>query len=157
LTFPEKVEEIQGKRYNQYLYDRWLQIVENYCIYRRLTICSDKLPALEGIRHEFQKHLNGDYILGLWKGDFLRGLPWYTERLETSRLVRHADQAPSWSWARWDGNTKFPIKILKDISDKTSVEILACESNIYGLQDPKDTGGHSQYEAGRCKNPWNKS
>jgi hypothetical protein len=50
---------------------------------------------------------NGEYLVGLWRDDFIRNLLWYVEVLESgnggpSRRPQNY-RAPSWSWASIDG------------------------------------------------------
>lgn len=39
-----------------------------------LTRPLDKLPALSGLAKVYRRHLQDDYLAGLWRGDLLRGL-----------------------------------------------------------------------------------
>lgn len=78
--------------------------MENYSV-RRLTISTDRLPALSGIATEFSKILNDSYVFGLWKSDLHLGLLWrQTRPTPTPPSVSSptAPGIPTWSWASLD-------------------------------------------------------
>ncbi|KAH6711612.1 heterokaryon incompatibility protein-domain-containing protein [Leptodontidium sp. MPI-SDFR-AT-0119] len=84
-------------------YDRWFKVVEEYSRLS-LTRQSDRLIALIGVATVFQAELGDDYLAGLWKGDFARGLLWHITRpvgTSTRHLTRRHETAfaPTWSWA----------------------------------------------------------
>lgn len=86
----------------------WQGIVVTY-VRRELTKGEDKLPALSGIAHEYSKRettLSGDYLAGLWSGDFLSQLLWFSKIWESARSPP-CYRAPSWSWASIDGEITF--------------------------------------------------
>jgi hypothetical protein len=105
------------------IYDWWISIIETYCIFRRLTFSSDKLPAILGLDIGFQKHLKDEYTSGFWRMDFRRSISWYTCKNKLNKVIRHETRAPSWSWARRDGNLRFLSKSLQIFEDY-SVELL---------------------------------
>ncbi|KAF2684195.1 hypothetical protein K458DRAFT_277262, partial [Lentithecium fluviatile CBS 122367] len=63
---------------------------------RLLTRQSDKEIVLSGIAEYFKSLLSEDYIIGLWKGDIILGLFWFTETSGDPQTLN--DIAPSWSW-----------------------------------------------------------
>jgi hypothetical protein len=97
-------------------YSLWYNIVEHYTR-RKLTVSSDKLPAISGVARAFSTYVKDEYAAGIWRGDMLRGLLWastdfegdfrpsdpYEGPLTTSTTYR----APSWSWASVDGVIRF--------------------------------------------------
>ena len=80
---------------------------------RSLTQWSDKLIAIYGVADALRNVFGGEYICGLWKEDFLKGLLWYVpvQPSEIDRLRNHPAYKsypacrvegytnPSWSWA----------------------------------------------------------
>lgn len=77
-------------------YQFWYTMMEQYSR-RQLTFDNDKLAALAGIIDEFKAHLKDDPVLGLWRGDMLKGLLWRTE--EATNRIECTGVLPSWSWA----------------------------------------------------------
>ncbi|KAK7417653.1 hypothetical protein QQX98_004474 [Neonectria punicea] len=67
---------------------------------RKLSVHSDKLPALSGIAKIFQGLLKDDYLAGIWKKSIHEGLCW-----QPLKCHKEFDEyrAPSWSWASVDG------------------------------------------------------
>lgn len=117
------------------IYREWYLILSNYCQNdRQLTKESDKLPALGGIPLLITKLTDDVYVAGLWLNDIHRGMLWVTSSPPT-RLRTH--RAPSWSWARWDGNleidgtSRYRIPRKKDMEVR-DLEIRLCGENKYG-------------------------
>ncbi|RYP18202.1 hypothetical protein DL765_004059 [Monosporascus sp. GIB2] len=85
----------------------WYRMVERYstCL---LTFDSDRLPAIEGIaQYAKAQGICAAYLFGLWRESLHQGLLW----LEISTVPETLSQGsslPSWSWARWKGEIKFP-------------------------------------------------
>jgi hypothetical protein len=77
------------------LYAVWDSICMEYSR-RLLTRHSDKEVALSGIAEYFKSLLSEEYIAGLWKGDLIPGLLWFTETSGDLQTLK--DIAPSWSW-----------------------------------------------------------
>jgi hypothetical protein len=122
LRFPNPTEKTSRMLLAE-IYDWWISIIETYCIFRRLTFSSDKLPAILGLDIGFQKHLKDEYTSGFWRMDFRRSISWYTCKNKLNKVIRHETRAPSWSWARRDGNLRFLSKSLQIFEDY-SVELL---------------------------------
>jgi hypothetical protein len=76
--------------------DNYYWLVRDYSS-RKLSYDSDKLPAFSGIAALIHPVLGGEYLAGIWSGDFRHGLLWYKEMRECRHTL--SNQAPSWSWA----------------------------------------------------------
>jgi hypothetical protein len=76
----------------------WQSWLWNYGA-RKLTLPSDKLPAISGIARLLAERLNDEYLAGLWRGSLIEGLLW--QGLGARRVQNY--RAPSWSWASVDG------------------------------------------------------
>lgn len=105
LSVAETQEDYIGVHYHQ----KWWDIVHQYSRLR-LTKEKDKLPAIGAIAERLQSHLNSQYIAGLWRERLPADLLWQRARTsqesrfiseirETATSTRHAERAPSWSWA----------------------------------------------------------
>lgn len=75
---------------------------------RKLTRSSDKLPALSGLASAFQAPELGAYIAGLWEGDLVYGLNWYSWKPRLENEAKNGEDyiAPSWSWASMPGHCR---------------------------------------------------
>ncbi|KAM0424952.1 hypothetical protein ACHAPT_009753 [Fusarium lateritium] len=80
----------------------YYSVVEHYSR-RKLTVASDKLPAIAGIASNLGPALGGEYLAGLWSDDIHRGLQWSSASVSVLDTFR----APSWSWASVDGPLSF--------------------------------------------------
>lgn len=88
------------------LYGFWYKAVEEYTR-RDLGVPTDKLPAISALAQVFRDLMAGDeYLAGIWRGDFLRGLLWST--YPTLTLSRPPSwRAPTWSWASHDNEVTY--------------------------------------------------
>ncbi|KAK4227172.1 heterokaryon incompatibility protein-domain-containing protein [Podospora fimiseda] len=80
--------------------DHWTEIREAYSM-RKLTVPTDKLPALSGLAREIQKKYKLEYLAGHWKDDDLfASLCWKPRpgQPEAHGCVTSPYIAPSWSW-----------------------------------------------------------
>lgn len=69
---------------------------------RKLTVATDKLPAMSGIAKLLKSHLEAQYIAGLWSNMLIEGLAWQgIGRRAPSSTTEYT--GPSWSWASYDG------------------------------------------------------
>jgi hypothetical protein len=86
----------------------WCSVVEDYTT-RKLTVESDKLPALEGLANYIAELTADQYCFGLWRASLDREMMWrtapYTDVNERRGRVR--GRAPTWSWASMDGRVYF--------------------------------------------------
>ncbi|KAH6876231.1 heterokaryon incompatibility protein-domain-containing protein [Alternaria rosae] len=88
------------------LYQFWSRLVHKYG-YRTVTFEKDRLPAIAGLARMVGETLQDQYLAGLWKGDLIYGLAWYSSGDMLSRgldvhirnIRERAYVAPSWSWA----------------------------------------------------------
>ncbi|KAK7961231.1 hypothetical protein PG988_012445 [Apiospora saccharicola] len=83
----------------------WYSLVEQYSA-RKLTMESDKLPALAGLAAYFAAHFpeghDSAYLAGLWRENMLAGLCWERNPERTQGTSPQSYRAPSWSWAATD-------------------------------------------------------
>ncbi|MCJ1405492.1 hypothetical protein MMC11_008720 [Xylographa trunciseda] len=74
---------------------RWYVILAEY-FRRKLTVVTDRLPAISGLAHEIEQQSKMEYKAGIWIQDLHLSLLWSVD----GRGLPHAQfQAPSWSWA----------------------------------------------------------
>jgi hypothetical protein len=117
----------------QKTYNMWLRLVEKYCIYRRLTFASDKLPAIAGLAAVFHQQAQDTYLAGIWRCDFVRGLFWSVEHNDYNKVTEHADRAPTWSWARWDGYIYFHLKYSEPLLTPYLATLLRYDIQPYNM------------------------
>ncbi|SPO07383.1 uncharacterized protein DNG_10077 [Cephalotrichum gorgonifer] len=121
--------------------DRYALLKEYYGIVtdfgdRRLTVHSDKLPALSGLAQRIHTALRGDYLAGLWSTDISGGLMWVKEMRWAKHVVPY--RAPSWSWAVTDDQFYFHDIDPSDADDPDKLRLLSSEiqskdkANCYG-------------------------
>lgn len=150
LSIGETQEDYMGVHYHQ----KWWDIVHQYSRLR-MTKEKDKLPAIGAIAERFQTYLNSQYIAGLWRDKLPADLLWQRARAsqesrfipeirETARSVRHADRAPSWSWASIsapveNGGVSFKISHCKASNRKLVSVIALCRTRL--------TPGQSEHDA----------
>ena len=61
----------------------WPKVIQGYSR-RKLTYEEDRLPAITGLAVEFQRHVGGNYLAGLWRPFLLEGLLWQACAVGTS-------------------------------------------------------------------------
>lgn len=66
---------------------------------KKLTLRTDKLPAIAGIASLYAEKIGEEYLAGLWRDQLIEGLMW--QSLGFRRVQEY--RAPSWSWASGDG------------------------------------------------------
>lgn len=71
---------------------------------RRLTVPTDKLPAVSGLAHQVQEAVGSSYHAGLWADSVVYGLQW-----QPRGLLQKPERwrAPSWPWASLDSPVKY--------------------------------------------------
>jgi hypothetical protein len=89
----------------------WYSLIELFS-QTRLTVISDRLPALSGIAHYVKDELDIQYAAGIWRQDFVRGLLWRGQtkvslKLPPSQYEDKTYIAPSWSWAALIGRLSY--------------------------------------------------
>lgn len=91
-------------------YMEWrLMIIPNYTR-RRLTIPSDRLPALSALANIVANSSGDEYIAGIWRADLTIGLAWRAGPIKRKeRLLPSPNDpaAPSFSWASVDGPVQY--------------------------------------------------
>jgi hypothetical protein len=110
LDFTSHLEKDTTKNPLESIYSMWLNLVTKYCIYRRLSFPADKLPAIAGLASAFYQQVKDEYLAGIWRRDFARGLLWSVEHNDYNKVIEHPNRAPTWSWARWDGHMTFILQ-----------------------------------------------
>lgn len=105
-------------------YSLWYDAVEEFCE-RDITYPQDKFRAIAALANEFSSALKDEYVAGLWKADFLRGLLWSTwPNLDVQKPDRW--RAPSWSWASVETSityNRLPTLPATELAKVTSFEI----------------------------------
>ncbi|EON62631.1 hypothetical protein W97_01855 [Coniosporium apollinis CBS 100218] len=97
---------IYRKEYQQNLEDGDPDTLYQFWAYRILTeyaplkisFEADRLSALSAVASEMQQRTGDKYLAGLWAGDLLRGLTWFSGFRSLGWLPAEY-RAPSWSWA----------------------------------------------------------
>lgn len=78
---------------------------------RKLSVKSDKLPALAGLASRFREYIQDDYFAGHWRKWLLLHLLWKCVDEKGSARIPYC---PSWSWLSVDG----PICVENQASPK---------------------------------------
>lgn len=87
----------------------WLKFLYEYCG-ARLSIHTDRLPAIQGLVNEVAKIRPDNYHLGVWEEDLEKQLVW----LPTSRRpYEDLPELPSWCWASVGGELRFLLQLLR--------------------------------------------
>ncbi|KAF2093355.1 HET-domain-containing protein [Rhizodiscina lignyota] len=102
------------------IYWEWLKLAAEYSG-KRLTVASDKLPAIGGLASSMQELTGDEYVAGLWRRDLVRSLCWMQPikqqldhlpgcEVNTDRgwEMTTPYRAPSWSWANLDLVVTYP-------------------------------------------------
>ncbi|KAI8626953.1 HET-domain-containing protein [Xylariaceae sp. FL1651] len=84
------------------LYQYWQLFVGEYCS-RKLTVKTDKLPAIQSVAEEMASVTGHKYIkfAGMWRPNLHNELLWYVSFGKAERPGGW--RAPSWSWAALEG------------------------------------------------------
>ncbi|KAI8955493.1 heterokaryon incompatibility protein-domain-containing protein [Xylaria longipes] len=102
-------------------YSMWYVTLAHYSS-RYLSHASDRLHALSGLADLFREVTGDKYVVGLWKGDLLRGLIWTyhpsriqegIDRFASDELplydpLTKTNAGPSWSWTSLEGRIYEP-------------------------------------------------
>lgn len=130
--------ETGEKCFNHARNPRWKTIVELYSE-RLLSVSSDKLIALEGLRTEMGKKTGDTYVWGLWKESFPEQLLWQVARRVDKEFVdgegNEKLDVPSWSWAKIPLPTGVKFLLLegaKSLCD--SIEVVEGEGRILSIK-----------------------
>lgn len=115
----------------------WNEIVSGYtkC---QLTYSTDKLIALSGIAAEMHKHINGEYLAGMWRKHLayqllwdVRGTQWMTHRTRPEVYI-----APSWSWASMIGHIGDACVVWFEDDREIALEILEVKIELFNDKFP---------------------
>lgn len=94
---------------------KWNKLVEAYS-QRRLSVATDKLPAISGIAAAVGRRQPGDmYLAGIWRNNLLEGISWFPQTTSKQKVIPAEtwppsptdNGTPSWSWAAHDGPIAF--------------------------------------------------
>ncbi|KAL1866183.1 hypothetical protein Daus18300_006847 [Diaporthe australafricana] len=119
------------------IFQSYYDLVERFSA-RKLTCPSDKLPAFSGIAQRLQSIL-GDYLAGIWRDSFARGLLWWVKEGEDDSACPASEyRAPSWSWASMDGALSYSH--LGRLQPECSLDAHYIDHNIH-LVDPTNPFG----------------
>ncbi|KAF2010216.1 HET-domain-containing protein [Aaosphaeria arxii CBS 175.79] len=81
--------------------ERWVKVVYK-STNRKLTLPSDKLPALATLAKTYSPYL-GNYYAGMWEYNLLWQMRWTTSKYEAREAKAPSSyRAPSWSWTSLD-------------------------------------------------------
>jgi hypothetical protein len=118
----------------------WFHFIQNYSA-AEFSHANNRLFALSSIaRALLPFYSDSNYLAGLWKHDFVRGLGWYSRHARHENRLR-ADRlttAPTWSWASSTGAVVFMdlVEIFKvptfDLVEVVDVQIRHLNTNTFG-------------------------
>jgi hypothetical protein len=112
LISKEATSKSFDSKYFYKIWDRWVSTYSS-C---HLTEATDRLIAIGGLANFMNGFLLDQYHAGLWRGNFLEGLQWYTTRPQGPDQDKKEVEggrkpylAPTWSWASitWPVNNIF--------------------------------------------------
>lgn len=106
---PSPTADATMKRY--YLWENLLVMYAE----RGLTKGRDKFPALSGLARMFGQALRDEYLAGIWRREFHRGMLWFTD---SDAAKPPAWRAPTWSWASWDGLVGMMPKVEEPVKSR---------------------------------------
>ena len=92
----------------------WCDLVEQYTS-RRLTVATDRLPAMSGLAAAVGNHLPSNYLAGIWRSHLTSQLLWYSawtvqpSDSDAYSQMLESNYAPSWTWASVPGSIVFDI------------------------------------------------
>lgn len=91
----------------------WCDLVEQYTS-RRLTVATDRLPAMSGLAAAVGNHLPSGYLAGIWQSRLSSQMLWYSAWIVQSDSDAYSqtledDYAPSWTWASVPGSIVFDL------------------------------------------------
>lgn len=120
------------RRFNQMqddIYGQWYHLIEIYSRLK-LTMGTDKLPAIAGIAQQIHLCTGDTYLAGLWKSQIQQGLQWFCTR-PSSMVKPPVPRAPSWSWAALDvAEDDFIMFSLRHRPYEHEVQLVEFSSNL---------------------------
>jgi hypothetical protein len=124
-----QVEDISGIS----ALERWRDILERYTK-RKLTLSTDRLPAISGVATRFSRILADEYCAGLWKSALTTELLWEVVDKENLASRPAQYQGPSWSWAAVNSSITFlslePSNSVDDHFSVVGVNIQPVKSDL---------------------------
>jgi hypothetical protein len=117
-------------------YQIWRYLVESYTR-RRLTVASDRLPALAGIAQKFREAWADEYYAGLWGRQFIPSLSWRRKWTQETQLLPPLREyrAPSWSWASIDHPVEFDFRYDLGNARGLGAKLISCVFDIDSKTD----------------------
>ncbi|KAJ4245751.1 hypothetical protein NW762_013875 [Fusarium torreyae] len=108
-----------------YVHYEWYHTVHHYSA-RKLSIDTDRFPALAGLAATVAKHRGNRYCAGMWWEDIAQVISWNVSGWDIDEPARatRGYVAPSWSWASIIGRISFPSQ--GDSEPLQSVKYLDC-------------------------------
>ncbi|KAI3336926.1 HET-domain-containing protein [Xylariaceae sp. AK1471] len=107
------------------LYQHWQLFVGEYCS-RKLTVSTDRLPAIQSVAEEMAAVTGHQYIrfAGMWRSNLVHELLWYVSfgKAERPGIWR----APSWSWAAVEGQISLWQRDFRSSKQSCSETLLGC-------------------------------
>lgn len=111
--------------------ESWAEIMEAYSN-ARLSVTGDRLAAFTGVAERFERMVEDESVVGLWRGSLGSDLLWSSreyQRRGNRSLFRRAARpteylAPSWSWMAIDRATKFRRRTKKSEDKSLLYEVL---------------------------------
>jgi hypothetical protein len=100
----------EAPRADEKIHHKWYYMVRNYSS-RKLSVDTDRLPALSGLASYVARFRNGQYCAGMWWGDIGHVLCW---RVARGARASRDYIAPSWSWVSLFGTVSFPHQLSGD-------------------------------------------
>ena len=148
----DSAEEASGQHsHSLTLRRRWFDTVQNYSR-RKLTYGKDKLIALSGLAHDYEREgqsrasykyykgeERGKYAAGLWEADMPSALLWRTLRHPPPPQRASEYRVPSWSWASVDGYISYDSQMLENYT---------VSGGIWLSDDPPSPRESSEYDFG---------
>ena len=127
---------------------KWKSVIEQYS-QRKLTVATDRLIALEGLRRAVCNDDSDTYLNGLWRNAMPDQLLW-----QAAREVREPSnplQLPSWTWAALPIGVKFmPVNGAKSLceaifcGDKGELVIRAKMQRLFSVHNTRREGNSHQ-------------
>ena len=126
----KRVERVPNHSHDN-LWRAWKEIVEEYSG-RKLSVATDKLPALSALASTFSGMWSCAYYAGLWERNLLEELCWYSYEPPSWKPDEYT--APSWSWASTVGVIGWDDKAYNDTQAENSpvenTQIIDCRVTL---------------------------
>jgi Heterokaryon incompatibility protein (HET) len=111
----------------------WCTWVINSFSMARLTVPTDRLPAISALARLFSEDIQSPYLAGLWLEGLWYTLSWYVDAAKDNLERPKEYIAPSWSWASVNTGVQWMLQVPRDsIKQRVKIEDAVVK---YGL-DP---------------------